>query len=139
VVEYPNVRVLKINDITNLDHEDAKLVLIRFLDFMEQADYSNAAVLYDGPVSRLTPYGSATAPLPQLLAGYCATVTPAKRCLPFVIKESSKDPVTGEYQFVVNYRMPDTMVYKLENGKEDFVSLVRMSNDDYRVITLPFD
>lgn len=139
-VEYPNIRVLKINDITGQDLEDANIALIRFLSAMQSGDYANAAVLYAGSVSRLVPYGIPGSPLPILLEGYCAQTSPAKKCLPFHIKESSKDPVSGEYRFIVNYELPDKTLLALPSGKTDFVMTAKIAEDGfYRITSLPFD
>ncbi|MBI4090967.1 MAG: hypothetical protein HY422_03000 [Candidatus Komeilibacteria bacterium] len=140
VVEYPNVRILKINDITGRDLEDANVAVIRFLTFMQNGDYANAAVLYAGPISRLVPYGGPNSPLPVLLEGYCTQTSPAKKCLPFHINESSRDPISGEYRFIVNYELPDTTQLTLPNGKTDFVMAAKVMEDGfYKITALPFD
>lgn len=139
-IEYPNVRVLKINDTTGQDLEDANVALIRFLSFMQSGEYANAAVLYAGSISRLVPYGNPGSPLPSLLEGYCIQTSPTKKCLSFHIKESGKDPVSGEYRFIVNYELPDKTQLTIPNGKTDFVMTAKIAEDGfYKITSLPFD
>jgi hypothetical protein len=140
VIEYPKVRILKINDITGRDLEDANIAVIRYLTFMQNGDYSNAAVLYAGPISRLVPYGIPSSPLPILLEGYCAQTSPVHKCLPFDIIGSGKDPVSGEYRFSVTYELPDKKPFILPSGKAEFTVVAQQQSDGfYKVTSLPFD
>lgn len=140
-IEYPSsVRVLKINDLTGRDIQDAQLALIRYLDFLRNADYENAAALYGGPLSTLVPYGPADAKLPELFAGYCSRVSPAHECLSFTIREPQKDEVTGKYYFVVSYALPDNTGFVSPSGKENFVAeVVQNESGVFEVTTLPFE
>jgi hypothetical protein len=140
IIEYPNVRVLKINDVTGRELQDANVALIRFLDAMKSGAYSDAAALYGGSISRLVPYGKLNAPLPDLLEGYCTKTTPAKSCLPFSIHDAKQELVSGGYQFVVTYALPDGSDFELVSGKSEFKAIVE-KNDDQQltVTTLPFD
>jgi len=140
-VEYPNVRVIKVNDITGRDLQDANLTLIRYLDFLRREDYSNAAVLYGGSISRLTPYGPAGAPLPVLLEGYCEATSPAERCVSFIINDLKRDPaISGDYLFKVEYTLPDNTELIISDGKKEFDLIVEAQDDgQYLVTSLPFD
>ena len=140
VIERPNVRVMKINDMTGRDMQDAKISLIRYLDFLQREDYDNASALYGGPIARLVPYGAPSAPLPQLLEGYCEQVSPAGKCLVFSIGDTRKDPVTGTYRFTVMYQNPDSTKLYLASGKEAFELQVEARDRNTFVVTsLPFD
>ena len=139
-IEYPKVRVLKIYDITDRDIEDAKLALIRYLGFLHSSDYPNAAALYGGSVARLVPYGPASAPLPELMAGYCEQTSPAKACLSFSVKDAERGVSANTYRLTVKYTLPDGTTFNLANGKEDFEQVVEaVGGDEYKVTTLPFD
>lgn len=140
VIEYPNVRVLKINDVTGRDLQDANIALIRFLTFLETEDYENAAALYGGSIARLTPYGDATASLTELLEGYCTRTTPVQKCLSFTISNVRKDLESGTYRFTVRYRLPDNSPFALLDGTSSFNAMVESPDAAvFRVTSLPFD
>ncbi len=140
VIEYPNVRILKVNDITGRDLEDANLTLVRFLTDMQGADYLNAAALYGGSISRLVQYGSESSSLPKLLEEYCAKATVAAHCLPFKITEARKNVETGTYNFTVKYTAPDKTLFTLPDGTSLFTASVEAKDSSvFRVVTLPFD
>lgn len=140
IIEYPNVRVLKINDITGRDLQDANLALIRYLTFLQNGDYENAAVSYGGSIARLVPYGADDASLPKLLEGYCMKASVVQKCLPFTITNARKDLETGSYRFTVTYRLPDNTPFKLLDGTSSFNAIVESPDtSSFRVTTLPFD
>lgn len=140
-IEYPNVRIIKVNDITGRDLQDANITLIRFLDFLNREDYTNAAVLYGGSISRLAPYGPADSSLSSLLDGYCSTTSPANKCLTFAINESRRDLITaGVYSFVLSYTLPDNTPLIMSDGRNEFSGTVALQDDgQFLVTSLPFD
>ena len=140
LVEGDNVRVLKINDITDQGLQDAQLAVIRYLDFLRMGNGVEAALLYGGPGDRLTPYGVPGTALPELFLHYCANVSPTGTCLPFTIHDHQQDNQSGLFRFVVTYQLPSGGQFTLPNGKKDFeVSVRERSHGDYVVVSLPFD
>lgn len=139
-IEYPKVRVYRINDVMGRELQDAQLALIRFLGFLHDGGYTNAAWLYGGPLAPLTAYGSATAGVPKLLEGYCTKVSPENKCLPFLIQRSERDAVSGNYIFMVTYQLSDNSILTLGDGTKEFTQIVRLNDaNEFVVDTLPFD
>ncbi len=139
-IEYPDVRVMKINDVTGRDLQDANLTLVRFLTFLEGGDYENAATLYGGSIARLVPYGTDASSLPKLLEAYCMKETSTPKCLSFSVTNARKDLETGSYTFAVTYQLPDKTAFKLADGTSTFNAIVEATDSIvFKVTSLPFD
>ena len=140
VIEAPNVRVFKINDITGRDLQDAHLALIRFLMLLHDGLFNEAATLYGGSLSRLQPYGSGSFDTGAMLANYCKRVGPAGQCPEFTVSEPRHDPATNSYRFSVGYLLPDGTAYVRNDGARTFAAIVEpREGDTFVVVTLPFD
>lgn len=140
LVEPPNVRVLKINDISGRDVQDANVTLIRYLSLLHEGHYDDAAVLYGGPLAPLVPYGNGNENVAVALEGYCKQITLYESCLLFSVKNPLRDSKTKAYAFTVNYVTPDGSPYQDRNGKKEFNATVeRRSSGEFVVLSLPFD
>ncbi len=138
--EPPNIRVLRINDITGRDLQDAKIALIRYLDFMQSKNFIEAAKLYGGSQSRIQPYGKDGQDVASMLQGYCERVGPNGTCLKFFITQQNRDEATNSYKFTVAFLLPDGSTYQSPGGKQFFNAAVEeRPGGEYVVITLPFD
>lgn len=138
VIEGDNIRILKINDVSERDLQTAHITLIRFLSFLNTREYNEAAKFYGGSTSRLAPYAPAGSALDATFAGYCQAVSPTGQCMPFTIS-GQKTIDNNTFSFTVIYALPDGAVARIEGRDHFSMSVSRRGPDDFVIISLPFD